>query len=313
MLESCEICEGSEFKLIATKIREGAGQIMKCAKCGLLIQNLDWDDNDLKQYYENEYQRTNSLVSDKIQTPKERYDSRLLTISPIFDQIKPLLNKNLKVLEVGCGSGALLSLIKPHVKKCVGVELYTPFVEFIKEELEIEAYAEDINQINIGDKFDLIISIATLDHLPNPGETLMTMRDYLTESGRLYIEVPNCDEALNHFLPEHNRLKYNEFFWHRAHMFYFNKDTLAALFKKCELNSKITSRHEYSLKNFLNWYFIGKPQPSFVGACNEKTLFDGHTDFEDKMNEMFSLMDRQFKSIMSDTYRGDSLCCTGYF
>ena len=240
------------------------------------------------------------------------FNHRIKTIKSVFDQVKPLLKPNMKVLEVGCGAGELLSLIKPNVEQCVGVELNTQFVDYIKNKLSIEAYAEDINKLRLKEKYDLVISISTIDHLPNPLKTLVSMKNLLSPGGKIYIEVPNVDEALNNFLPESNRRKYNEFFWHRAHLFYFTKDTISALFNRAGLSIKVSCRHEYTMKNYLNWYFLGKPQSDFVTGLTDIGLFGGKDEFEIRMNEMFSRNEEEFKRIMAETFRGDNLCCIGY-
>lgn len=311
-MRSCEICGNKNFCLIATEIREGKGRIMRCNNCGLFMQDLDWDEQKLREYYEEEYQSTNPLIAGKILTSEEHFNERIQTIQPIFEQIKPLLSKDKKVLEVGSGSGALLSLCKPLVKKCEGVELKTEFVEFTKKNLGIEAYAEDVNKLKLDEKFDVIIMISTLDHLPTPLETLITLKSLLTVNGKIYIEVPNRDEALNYFLPEPNLSNFRRFFWHRAHLFYFTKETISALFKKAGLSIKVTCRHDYTLKNYLNWYFVGKPQSGLVIGMVRNELFDGSSDFEVRMNKMFANMEKEFRKIMSETFRGDSLCCIGW-
>lgn len=306
----CEICGNEKFNLLTTQIREGRGRIIQCKRCGLVMQDLTWDNRQIAGYYKNKYQRTNSLVSGKIQSPREHFEHRLKTISPVFEQIRPYLKSRSKVIEIGCGPGALLSLIKPHVAKCIGIELHTPFVNFIKNRLKIEAYDKDINTLKLRDKFDLIICIATLDHLPNPLETLLTMESILSPSGRIYLEVPNFNEALNRFIPPENRNKYNEFFWHRAHFFYFSKNTISALIKKAGLKVRITCRHDYTLKNFLNWYFLGKPQLGLVIGMKDSEFFKGKSDFEKQTNRLFLTMEKKLKKVMSQTFSGDSLCCT---
>jgi 2-polyprenyl-3-methyl-5-hydroxy-6-metoxy-1,4-benzoquinol methylase len=311
-MPQCPICDHNDFTLISNRIREGEGRIAQCDHCGLVIQDLDWDAERLIEYYHSEYQSTNSLVTGLVQSPQQRFDDRLPTIQPIFNRIRPLLQPGHRVLEVGCGPGELLWLINPQVARCVGVDLYPPFVEFMQEKLGIEAYAEDINRLAFDEPFDLVICISTLEHLPNPLETLLTMKNLLSPSGKLYVEVPNSNEALNFFLPSSNRQKFNEFFWHRAHLFYFTEETIDALFKKAGMQTKITCRHEYTLKNFLNWYFLGCPQPSFKMGVLETQLFTGNSDFEVRMNNMFAAMETEFKSILAETLRGDTLCCIGW-
>lgn len=311
-MPKCEICNSQDFELIATQIREGEGKIAKCKTCGLVIQDLNWSEQRLRDYYENEYQVTNSLVSGKKQSVAEHYADRVKTIDSVFNCIRPLLRPESRVLEVGCGSGSLLSRIKPYVAYCAGVELHTPFVDFIKNDLAIEAFAVDVNKLKLEQKFDLIISISTLDHLPNPLETLTSMKNLLAPSGRIYLEIPNLDEALNCKLPEANRKKYNTFFWHRAHLFYFSRMTAAALFEKIGMKVDIRCRHEYTLKNFLNWYYTGTPQKDFVTGLTDTGLFKGDDFFETEMNKLFADIEPKFKQIMADSFGGDNLCCTGY-
>jgi 2-polyprenyl-3-methyl-5-hydroxy-6-metoxy-1,4-benzoquinol methylase len=311
-MRACEICGGNEFTLIASHIREGDGKIMQCRTCSLIMQDSDWQEEQVKQYYNEEYQSTNSLVTGKVQTPLEHFHDRIKTIQPVFAKIKPLLKPGIRVLDVGCGAGELLALVKPQVKYVAGIELHRPFVTFIRKHLGIDAYNEDINKLDVDQKFDLIISIATLDHLFNPLETLVSIKNLLAPAGQIYLEVPNREEALNYFLPDINRRKFNQFFWHRAHLFYFTRETIGALFQKAGLQVDITCRHEYTLKNYLNWYFLGEPQSSFLAGCKDTDLFDGDSDFETRLNQLFADMEEKFKAIMAETFRGDMLCCVGW-
>ena len=308
----CEICEAREFTLIADQIREGEGRIIQCQGCGLVIQDVDWREEKIKQYYNEEYQSTNSLVAGKAQNPREHFNDRLKTMQPVLERVKSLLRPHSRVLDVGCGAGELLSLIKPQVNYVAGIELHQPFVDFIKKDLEIDAYAEDVNKLPLDRKFDLIISLFTLDHLLNPLATVLRFKELLAPGGKIYVEVPNREEALNYFLPERNRSKFNRFFWHRAHFYYFTQETIKALFQKAGLAIDVTCRHEYTLKNYLNWYFLGEPQSSFTQGCQETDLFDGPSDFERRMNRLFAEMEPKFKSIMAETFRGDTLCCLGW-
>lgn len=305
----CEICESSDFSLITTKIREGEGRIMRCKSCGLIIQDLGWDKDNLREYYEKEYQETNSLITGRKQTPKEHFEDRLKTVGPIFENIQKLLRPYMNVLELGCGAGTLLSLINPHVAKSVGVELHTPFVEFIKHELGIEAHAKDLKSLKYEGKFNLAVCIDSLDHMPNPLETLWSLRALLAPGGIIYMEVPNQEDALNLYLPESTRQQYNIFFWHRAHLFYFTRQTLANLFGKVGFRVSITCRHNYTLKNYLNWYFLGRPQQSFVTGTTDLGFFSGQSEFERRMNDLFRRIEPEFKTILAETFHGDTLCC----
>lgn len=306
----CEVCGKDNFALIATQMREGVGRISRCNSCGLVIQDTSWTDEETRRYYNQEYQKTNSLDLREEQSPRQHFESRLKTIQPIMERIRRFLRRGMRVLDVGCGAGELLYVIKPYVGEVVGVELCEGFVNFMKQELGIEAYAQDVNKVDFGArKFDFIISIATLDHLPKPLATLKTMKTLLSKDGIMYLEVPNLNEALNVYLPEQTRKAYNKFFWHKAHFFYFTSETLSKLTEKAGLSCEISCRHEYTLGNYLNWYFKGTPQATFTDATSRVGLFAGVSEFEKGMNKIFSDMEKRFHQIINRSFAGDTLCC----
>lgn len=308
-MPTCEVCGSDAFELIATRIREGEGRILHCAVCGLDIQDLGWSAEELQRYYNEEYQETNSLDFEREQTPREHFDDRLKTVGSLVEKVRPLLRPGMRVLEVGCGAGELLASIREDVAEVVGVELHQGFVDFMNEDLGIEAYAQDVNTIDFGDRrFDLVISIATLDHLPNPLETIETMKGLLAPGGAMYLEVPNRNEAMNLYLPQVTREAFNTFFWHRAHLFYFTADTFARLLAKAGLSADVTYRHQYTLVNLLNWYFRGEPTKTFVQAATQTGLFAGASAFEAEMNELFGEIEPRFQRIMESTGGGDTLC-----
>lgn len=306
----CEICERDDFTVIATEIREGRGRISQCKSCGLIIQDARRTAKEIDRYYNEEYQTTNSLDSGKEQSPREHFDARLKTIQSIVGRLNKFLRPDMRVLEIGCGAGELLYSIRPYVGDVIGVELSKGFVDFMNKELSIEAYAEDVNNIDFRTKkFDLIISIATLDHLPDPLRTLEAIKRLLSGRGKVYIELPNLNEALNFYLPEQNRKAFNKFFWHKAHFFYFTPDTLSRIMEKAGFSCEISCRHEYTFRNYLNWYFRGSPEATFIDAATGVNLFSGDSEFERGINEIFYDAEDRFHKLMSRTFRGDTLCC----
>jgi hypothetical protein len=95
-------------------------------------------------------------------------------------------------------------------------------------------------------------------------------------------------------------------------LFYFSGETAALLFKKAGLRCSVASRHEYTLKNFLNWYFLGTPQPDFVTGLTGSRFFAGDSEFERKMDSLLAGAEAEFKRISAKTNRGDNLCVTGW-
>ena len=72
-MKGCELCGGDRFRLLATEIREGPGRILQCEACGLVFQSISQSGSELKRYYNEEYQRTNSLRAGEAQSPREHF------------------------------------------------------------------------------------------------------------------------------------------------------------------------------------------------------------------------------------------------
>ena len=81
------------------------------------------------------------------------------------------------VLEVGCGSGALTDRLAGRARRVDAVDLSTAMIERARERLRLSTGARDRAQVRLfrrdvvaeplpGDRYDAIVSVATLHHLP---------------------------------------------------------------------------------------------------------------------------------------------------
>ena len=91
------------------------------------------------------------------------------------------------VLDIGCGDGAFLSLFED--KRVAGVEPSNRARELcVKKGLEVAPSISDINK-----KFDIITLWHVLEHLPNLKGDLAAIKHLLSDKGRLFVAVPNCE------------------------------------------------------------------------------------------------------------------------
>ena len=306
----CNLCnEEKNFKIISKKIREGEGLILECENCNHVFQALEMNSDELEEYYNEIYTATNSLSIEEIEV-EEHFNERVKTLDNLLKHIKPILEKNMKVLDIGSGAGALLDCIKDDVSSLYATELNKSYVQFMNEK-GINAQYGFFEKLDFDTKFDLIVSINALDHMPYPMEILEKIYDSLEDDGKIYLELPNRNEALNFFLPEENQDNFNTFFWHKAHFHYFYEKTIQYALKKVGFkNINIDCRHQYTIVNFLNWYFTGSRQKVYVDATTNSKLYNGNDEFETKMNQLFEKTNEEFLQIMKNTKRGDSLVIT---
>jgi len=306
----CNLCGNEKgFSVVSKKIREGEGLILKCLECNHIFQAIDMNADELEEYYNDIYTATNSLSDSEIDV-EEHFQERLKTLDNMLKHISPILEKNMKVLDIGSGAGALLSTIKDSVSSLYATELNKSYVKYMNNK-GIKAQYGFFEKLEFDSKMDLIISINAIDHMPNPIEVLEKIYNTLNDDGKIYFELPNKNEALNLYLPEDKQDKFNTFFWHKAHFSYFYEETIRYALEKVGFKDiKIEFRHEYTIVNFLNWYFTGKPQKTFVNATTNTELFNGTSQFEIEMNTLFKKLNNEFLDIMKKTGRGDSMVIT---
>ncbi len=227
----------------------------------------------------------------------------------MYDYLKPHLKKSTRLLDLGCGVGELLQLLSDDVGYCLGIELNSRFIDFINNELNINGVYGNYCEMEFDTKFNIIVSLYTIDHMYNTMETLEKLYNDLKPEGLLYLELPNDEQALRTKLPEPSRTNFEQFMYHEAHYYSFTFETIGLILEQIGFHIIDSySRHSYTLKNFLSWYFTGLPQKQFFKATTELEIFQGKIEFESEMNDLFHEMEPKFQAIMRKHRMGESLC-----
>jgi len=177
-----------------------------------------------------------------IKTPKLDDDKRR-----VLQFQKLLRNKN--ILDFGCGWGGFLSKLK-NIKSATGVELRSECLTHIKKKLKKIFVTNSINNLN--KKFDVITLFHILEHIPYQVETLKTLKQKLSENGKIIIEVPSAQD----FLLTFERLdKYKKFTFWSEHLILHTENSLRKVLKSSGLkNIKIIYYQRYNFNNHLGWF-----------------------------------------------------------
>ena len=95
---------------------------------------------------------------------------------------------NSRILDVGCGSGALLFNFKESgFTKLMGVD---PFLEKEINLENLKILKKSIHQVSDNQKFDFIIFSHSFEHLEDPIETLIKVKKILSKNGKCIIRIP---------------------------------------------------------------------------------------------------------------------------
>jgi ubiquinone/menaquinone biosynthesis C-methylase UbiE len=134
------------------------------------------------------YEKTAGSYDKKWKNYTRRTINRLLALLPVSLEGK-------KVLDFGCGTGALIKEIltrHPGLEKIIG---YDPVEEMLREAQkkiqQLPGYQQEkvhlqSNQ-NYETQFDLIVSSSVLHYLPGPEETLLHLKSLLKKGGALVL------------------------------------------------------------------------------------------------------------------------------
>ena len=103
-------------------------------------------------------------------------------------------DKNAKILDIGCSTGALLSIFKSNgYSNLLGVDPSPSCVRATKKLYNIKAIVNNISNFNTNEKFDLIILSAVLEHLVDLDSSMQKIWSLLKNQGLLFIEVPDAE------------------------------------------------------------------------------------------------------------------------
>lgn len=134
----------------------------------------------------------NKIINRDHQASNKIFDNR--SLEKDYATLIPILKEGLRVLDVGCGTGAISNgiakLIGPngHV---IGIDNTEKFIVSGKESYSgtknLQLVHCDIFDYNTDEKFDLIVSARTLQWLNNPKDAILKMKELLKPGGQLSI------------------------------------------------------------------------------------------------------------------------------
>jgi len=138
--------------------------------------------------------------------------------------VKEYSLKGKKIVEIGCGQGEYLSLLKKSGLRASGLEFGSNSIKKCqKQGLDVaKGFVNKENYRIKSSPFDAFFMLSFLEHLPEPGKVLKGIHGNLSDNAVGIIEVPNFDMIQRDGLM-------TEFM--SDHLMYFTKDTLSIALK----------------------------------------------------------------------------------
>jgi ubiquinone/menaquinone biosynthesis C-methylase UbiE len=195
------------------------------------------------------------------ETTSKIFDNRSLEVD--YATLVPLLKPGLRVLDVGCGTGAISQGIARRVGETgyvVGIDNTAHFIssgkETYKDVVNLTLIHEDLFEYEPKEKFDLIVAARVLQWLSNPKEALIKMKSMLTPGGQISILDYNHIELEWTPPPPDSMLKfYHAFLKWRADAGMNNRiaDDLAGYFVELDSSIEVLNADEVYKKGDKNF------------------------------------------------------------
>lgn len=109
--------------------------------------------------------------------------------------LKKFINKTDKIIDIGCGTGTHASLLEKDGYNIDGIDLNQEMLDIAKNRLSSNLYNQNILDINLNNKYNIIISMfAVINHLKDTIEleqALLNLKKILLPNGKIIIDLHN--------------------------------------------------------------------------------------------------------------------------
>lgn len=245
---TCVVCDSQQQHQLSS--RSPAGQIWRCTECGTA---------HTQQRIEVEAESTyDAMYFDGL----NRYNDREAELQKHFGVLLDIIEHRQssgKLLDVGCGTGLLLTVARSRGFKVQGIEFSQYASSFARTNHSLQITTGTISSAAsaLNERFDVITLNHVLEHLRDPRADLKTLRGLLAPGGILVVGVPNFASAFQVVLRSRwPSLLPLEHLWH------FTPGSLTRLLKECGLTSADViagDNHAYGKKipSALRWLWPG--------------------------------------------------------
>ena len=226
-VNSCPLCESIKLKQL---FKQWGIQYKKCKECGFVFSNPRLTDKGASLWYNSDYYNAAMQTEHYIAENFDPFFS--ISLDPILVKkitefiVNSNFSKNTKIVDVGCGSGAILHFLKEELgfKNLTGYDLNSRNIEFAKSFRKIEMKNVDIFKLERTEKYDLILTTENIEHVSNPGDYVKQLIKLAKNGTYLLLSTPHNDRKAVNLMGI-----FGDHFCAPNHQNYFNSKNLSKL------------------------------------------------------------------------------------
>ena len=304
MSDICPICSTPGKQIRDTAKGNIPLVFYRCADCKLDFTE-HWDDEERVYSF---YDKDNYVFKPNVTGLKMKYNE----YQGRYDNISPHLNKNTRFLDIGCGDGTFLKMVKPLVAEAEGTEITTQHVNELRGE-GFKIWDELLCDIKPDGKYDVICMFALLEHIPNVRDFLLDLKTrFMHQETKLFIEVPNLLDPLANV---YDISEYRDFYYRQYHLYYFSEKSLQKLLYDVGLASSTKPLLQASMTNHFHWMHNGFGQKNTTDMSNivlPNKLMISNTPSGKSIHEILDEVDDFYRTKLLENGIGDLIFCEAW-
>ena len=240
-VKHCDLCDATQFEVISQLDRRKQHlETVVCRNCGLIAHGQIPTDDQLAEYYANEYRQDyhgELTPSDRRVVRAWKNGQRLL------EQISSTLQPGSSVFEVGAGIGCNVKSFELAGFDASGIEPGNGFQAYSRDQLKARIENASLFDLPPQPKYDNVLLIHVIEHFNSPRKALEMIHRILTPDGKLYVECPNFGAPF----ARPARM------FHTAHIHNFTPTTLAMMAERCgfRVEREYSQSHDPNLQMLL--------------------------------------------------------------
>lgn len=225
-------CGADDDDLLATRDRYGfVFNTVICKKCGTIRANPYFDEEALRNFYSNEFDRIyRSVYKDEQDYYRQRaaHGRRIIR----YLRLNGIDTKNRVVYEIGCAGGGLLEVFRNAGCTVKGADYNVGMIQQ-GQQRGLNLVVGGVECFRDDPPADIVILNHVLEHITDPVGFLRQARDLLKEDGVMYVEVPTIETIRSTY--RHNIFNYLQ----NAHVFCFSSHTLPRVLQEAGYGTRL--------------------------------------------------------------------------